>query len=106
MSSPSTPWTCLFSFATEDPDLEHAPVVPDMGTIEIRTFRCQTPCGLRIEEMTEYELESCNGTRRLHQGRVSERSKQAGWHHVRYYNSQVTHPILIYVFTHTALRKR
>jgi hypothetical protein len=104
--SPGTPWTCLFSFSTEDPDLEHAPVVPDMGTIEIRAFRTQTPRGLRVEEMTEHELKSRSGTHRLHQGRVSERSKQSGWHHVRYYNSQVTRPILIHVLVHTALRKR
>ena len=77
-----------------------------MGTIEIRTFRCQMRSGLRIEETTKYGLNSCNGTRRLHQGRVSERSKQAGWHHVGYYNSQVTRPILIHVLMHTALRKR
>jgi hypothetical protein len=115
--SPGTPWACLFSFATEDPDLdsEHAPVVLDTGTIELRTFRCRTPHGLRMEETTEYKLKS--HTHRLHQGRVSERSKQAGWHHVRYYkqagwhhvryyNSQITCPILIHVLIHTALQKR
>ena len=93
----------LFSFATEDPDLEHAPVVPDMGTIEIRSFRRQKP---RIEETIEYELKSRSRTHRLHQGRVSERSKQSGWHHVRYYNSHVTRPIPIHVLIYTALRKR
>jgi hypothetical protein len=34
---------------------------------------------------------------KLHQGRVSERSKKAGWHHVRYYTSQATRPIPIHM---------
>jgi hypothetical protein len=62
------------SFAIEDPDVENAPVVPEIGTIELRTFRC------RFLGTGEYYYEE----HRLHQGRVSERGKKAGWHHVRY----------------------
>ena len=58
----------------EDPDLEDAPVVPDMGTIELRAFRCQT-VGYRPAKHS-YSVN-------LHLGHVSERSKKAGWHHVR-----------------------
>jgi hypothetical protein len=56
-----------------DPDLEYAPVVPEMGTIEVRAYRCQA---VRI---AEYQRNLNYG---LHQGRISERSKKAGWHHV------------------------
>ncbi|KAF8487197.1 hypothetical protein DFH94DRAFT_849630 [Russula ochroleuca] len=55
-----------------DPDVENAPVVPEIGTIELRTFRC------RFLGTGEYYYEE----HRLHQGRVSERGKKAGWHHV------------------------
>jgi len=60
-----------------DPDLEDAPVVSEMaqiGSIEARAFRCQ------IQRTVEYEPTN----RRLHGGRVSERSKKAGWHHVSF----------------------
>ena len=60
--------------ATEDPDVENAPVVPEMGTIELRAFRSQFQCAV------PFQVDPSNG---LHQGRVSERSKKAGWHHVR-----------------------
>lgn len=59
----------------EDPDVEDAPVVPDMGTIELRAFRSRA---LRIVD--NHQLHAPYG---LHRGRVSERSKKAGWHHVR-----------------------
>ena len=76
----------LFSFTSEDPDLEHAPVSPEMGTIELRAFRCQAP-----------RLKPCKPRRYanygLHQGSVSERSKKAGWHHVRYSTSQLKPPV-------------
>jgi hypothetical protein len=79
---------CCSSFGTEDPDLENAPVVPDMGTIELRAFRC------RVLRAKKYRSKEKSG---LHRGRVSERSKMAGWHHVRYYISRATRPILIQV---------
>ena len=60
--------------ATEDPDVENAPVVPEMGTIELRAYRCQA------QRTVQYMYNTAN---ELHQGRVSERSKKAGWHHVR-----------------------
>ena len=60
--------------ATEDPDVENAPVVPEMGTIELQAFRCQ------IQRTVPYPNYITN---RLRQGRVSERSKKAGWHHVK-----------------------
>ena len=63
----------VFSLANEDPDVENARVVPDMGTIELRTYRC------RAVGTAQY-----NPDYKLHQGRVSERSKKAGWHHVGY----------------------
>ena len=62
-----------FSYATEDPDLEYAPVVPEMGTIELRAYRCQFGRG------AEYQHKDF----KLNEGRVSERSKKAGWHHVK-----------------------
>ncbi|KAI9466361.1 hypothetical protein BJY52DRAFT_1183219 [Lactarius psammicola] len=55
-----------------DPDLEGAPVAPEMGTIELKAYRCRCVTG-PSSELT-YEG--------LHLGRVSERSKRAGWHHV------------------------
>jgi hypothetical protein len=71
------------SFTTEDPDLENAPVVREMGTIELRAFRC------RVLRTTKYTSEKKS---RLHRGRVSERSKMAGWHHIRYHVSQASRP--------------
>ena len=64
------------SFATEDPDLEDAPILPEMGTIELRAYRCHV--------LSDEEYEYID-TPRLHGGRASERSKQSGWHRVRYY---------------------
>jgi len=58
-----------------DPDLENAPVIPEMGTIELRAFRCR---GMR---RTRHQL-GAKDFDGLHQGCVSERSKKAGWHHV------------------------
>ena len=63
-----------FSYAAEDPDVEDAPVVPEMGMIELRAFRC-------LAQRTVQYLYNTNNA--LHQGRVSELSKKAGWHHVR-----------------------
>jgi hypothetical protein len=68
--------------------MENAPVVPEMGTIELRAFRCQS---LSDEE---FYIKECDG---LHQGHVSERTKMAGWHQVRYYIAQAACPILIHV---------
>ena len=59
--------------AAEDPDMEDAPVVPELGTIELRAYRCQFGRG------AEYQHKDF----KLNEGRVSERSKKAGWHHVR-----------------------
>jgi hypothetical protein len=56
-----------------DPDLEDAPFAPEMGTIELKAYRCQKQ---GPSESSKYAYED------LHQGRVSERSKKAGWHHV------------------------
>ncbi|KAI9511501.1 hypothetical protein F5148DRAFT_327403 [Russula earlei] len=56
-----------------DPDLENAPVIPEMGTIELRA------CRSRARATVEYLPSPIHG---LHEGRVSERSKKAGWHHV------------------------
>ncbi|KAI0002425.1 hypothetical protein BJV74DRAFT_815724 [Russula compacta] len=56
-----------------DPDQENAPVVPEMGTIELRAFRS------RARHVVEHQPYANRG---LHQGRVSELSKKAGWHHV------------------------
>jgi hypothetical protein len=63
-----------FLIPTEDPDVDNAPVVPEIGTIELRAYRS------RIKRIIPYRVNATNG---LHQGRVSERSKMAGWHHVR-----------------------
>jgi hypothetical protein len=82
------------SFATEDPDVENAPVVPEMGTIELRVFRCQVR---RAEKYREYRIPDY----KLHQGRVSERSKKAGWHHVGYVlrpsSPRNSHPRVIFI---------
>ena len=77
-----------FSFATEDPDIENVPVVPEfpaMGTIELRAFRCRT---VRAARHREHRIRDY----KLHQGCVSERSKKAGWHRVRYVLRLPSHP--------------
>jgi len=56
-----------------DPDMEDAPVVPEMGTIELRAFRTRAVRTVEHQPTANYGL---------HGGRVSERSKKAGWHHV------------------------
>ncbi|KAH9177552.1 hypothetical protein EDB89DRAFT_2064528 [Lactarius sanguifluus] len=57
-----------------DPDLEDAPAAPEMGTIELKAYRC------RKQHSTKSPSQfTRNG---LHTGRVSELSKKAGWHHV------------------------
>ncbi|KAI9465925.1 hypothetical protein BJY52DRAFT_1243489 [Lactarius psammicola] len=57
-----------------DPDLEDAPAAPEMGTIELKAYRC------RLRRITKSS--SRFAQQDLHRGPVSERSKQAGWHHV------------------------
>ncbi|KAH9177555.1 hypothetical protein EDB89DRAFT_2064530 [Lactarius sanguifluus] len=57
-----------------DPDLEDAPVAPEMGTIELKAYRCQTRCITGPSSRIAHED--------LYEGRVSELSKKAGWHHV------------------------
>ena len=79
---PRISWTRCFSFAIEDPDLEDAPVVSEMGTIEVRAYRCH----VTAKRTVEYQRKNHG----LHGGRVSERSKKAGWHHVGYFTSQAT----------------
>ncbi|KAF8487198.1 hypothetical protein DFH94DRAFT_687674 [Russula ochroleuca] len=59
-----------------DPDVENAPVVPEMGTIELRAFR------YRAGTVRYRKVRNTDYRDRLHQGRVSERSKKAGWHYV------------------------
>ena len=54
-----------------------------MGTIELRAFRCQALRTVQYQGLPEYGL---------HQGRVSERSKKAGWHHVGYVICLSGHP--------------
>jgi len=56
-----------------DSDSEDAPVAPEMGTIEVKAYRCQ---------LLRFTGSSTNFTPKLHCGRVSERSKKAGWHHI------------------------
>jgi len=58
-----------------DPDVESAPMVPEMGTIELRTYRSRT---------IGYDPRSRKKgyPQRLHLGSVSELSKKAGWHRV------------------------
>jgi hypothetical protein len=63
-----------FLIPSEDPDVENSFVVPEMGTIELRAYRC------REKYIVPYFPDATNV---LHQGRVSERSKKAGWHQVR-----------------------
>jgi len=58
-----------------DPDLEDATIAPEMGTIELKAYRCQS-------RRTKRQSNQFTNTGNLHCGRVSERSKKAGWHHV------------------------
>ncbi|KAH9072856.1 hypothetical protein EDB83DRAFT_137514 [Lactarius deliciosus] len=57
-----------------DPDLEDTPAAPEMGTIELKAYRCQKRCTAGPLSLFTHKD--------LHQGRVSELSKKAGWHHV------------------------
>jgi hypothetical protein len=57
-----------------DPDLEDAPIAPEMGVIELKAYRC------RVRGVTKPSTQFTHED--LHRGRVSERSKKAGWHHV------------------------
>jgi hypothetical protein len=57
-----------------DPDFEDAPAAPEMGTIELKAYRCRTRYFREPSKRLLYED--------LHRGRVSERSKKAGWHHI------------------------
>jgi hypothetical protein len=65
----------------EDPDFEDAPAAPEMGTIELKAYRCRTRYFREPSKRLLYED--------LHRGRVSERSKKAGWHHITYVPSFV-----------------
>lgn len=57
-----------------DPDLEDAPVAPEMGIIELKAYRCKTRSTAKSSSQFVHEDP--------HRGRVSELSKKAGWHHV------------------------
>ncbi|KAH9042716.1 hypothetical protein EDB85DRAFT_2226861 [Lactarius pseudohatsudake] len=57
-----------------DPDLEDVPAAPEMGTIELKAYRCHVRH--IIKAPSQFMDEG------LHKGRVSELSKKAGWHHV------------------------
>ncbi len=61
--------------APKDPDLEDAPIAPEMGTIELKAYRCQIQRTTVPVQSTYHDL---------HCGRVSELSKKAGWHQVAY----------------------
>ena len=63
----------------KDPDLEDAPIAPEMGTIELKAYRCRKR-GI-IGESNQFANED------PHRGHISERSKKAGWHHVAYVTS-------------------
>ena len=68
----------MFLIPTEDPDAENAPTVPEKGTIELRTYRCQVvkrtvPCGLM--QPTDYIKGECRSAARW--------QPLAGWHRVR-----------------------
>ncbi|KAI0292772.1 hypothetical protein BC826DRAFT_969450 [Russula brevipes] len=58
-----------------DPDVEDAPMVPEMGTIEVQMFRSRTLT-------MGYHSRQKDFPQALHLGRVSELSKKAGWHRV------------------------
>ena len=68
----------------EDPDLEDAPVAPEMGTIELKAYRCQSLTQRRDTTRNPSSQRRSDKYVDLHLGRVSERSKKAGWHHVAY----------------------
>ena len=61
---------------SKDADLEDAPVTPEMGTIELRAYRCQKKGNPKPSKQFAHEDP--------HWGRISERSKKAGWHYVAY----------------------
>jgi len=66
-----------------------------MGTIELRAFRCQA------QRVLNDPYSTANG---LRQGRVSERSKKAGWHHVRLLRlraASVTHTRVVLIDIHS-----
>ena len=66
-----------------------------MGTIEVRGFRCQR------QWVSNDPYSEANG---LRQGRVSERSKKAGWHHVRLLRlpaASVTHTRVVLIDIHS-----
>jgi hypothetical protein len=54
-----------------------------MGTIELKAYRCLSWRSTGL---------STNFEHKLHCGRVSERSKKAGWHHIAYVPSAVVLP--------------
>ena len=62
---------------SKDPDLEDAPVAPEMGTIELKAYRCQILQG--TTERWKKSSKWCEDS-----GRISELSKKVGWHHVVY----------------------
>ena len=76
-----------FLTRAEDPDMEDAPAAPEMGTIELKTYRCRTRYFREPSKQSMYE--------NLHQGRISERSKKAGWHHIAYVPPAVIYPLAI-----------
>jgi hypothetical protein len=80
-----------------DEDMEDAPIAPEMGTIEVRAFR---------RRFIHKERRQRHSTSGLHSGRVSERSKKAGWHHVRYLFPHATRPILIPIDPRHQYRRR
>ncbi|KAH9047254.1 hypothetical protein EDB84DRAFT_1573692 [Lactarius hengduanensis] len=57
-----------------DPDLEDAPAAPEMGTIELKAYRCRKRHTIKSQSQSMHKG--------LHKGRVSELSKKAGWHYV------------------------
>ena len=69
----------------KDPDLEDALVAPEMGTIELKAYRCQI-LQQDTREMWTKNSKWCEGS-----GRISELSKKAGWHHVAYVPSVEFH---------------
>ena len=63
----------------KDSDLEDAtPVTPEMGTIELKAYRCKVQ-GKATRASPLHRMREDP-----HRGRVSEQSKKAGWHHVAY----------------------
>jgi len=56
--------------------LEDAPAATETGTIELKAYRCQ------LRHITSQPSQLTHEG--LHGGRVSERSKKAGWHHIAY----------------------